>query len=87
MLESLYFPPGIFPRNFGTNVQHIWHLNTELKKNVLPWLIYVSECLPTGVKRHMTFLDLLIEVSEKKGLLTDTDIREEVDTFMFEVKI
>jgi hypothetical protein len=49
--------------------------------------ICVSGCLPTGVKRHMTFLDMLIEVSEKKGLLTDTDIREEVDTFMFEVKI
>jgi hypothetical protein len=57
------------------------------KKCVLSWFICVSGCLPTGMKRHMTFLDMLIEVSEKKGLLTDTDIREEVDTFMFEVKI
>jgi len=84
LLEVLYFPPGKFPCNFGINIQQTWHLK---KKSVLSLLICVSGCLPTGVKRHMTFLDMLIEVSEKKGLLTDTDIREEVDTFMFEVKI
>lgn len=39
-----------------------------------------------GEKKRQAFLDLLIEAGQNGVLLTDKEVKEQVDTIMFEVK-
>lgn len=39
-----------------------------------------------GRKKRLSFLDMLLEASEDGKIISDRELREEVNTFMFAVK-
>lgn len=41
----------------------------------------------SGEKKRQAFLDLLIESAENGVVLSDKEVREQVDTIMFEVRL
>uniref|UniRef100_A0A1B6E6L3 Cytochrome P450 n=1 Tax=Clastoptera arizonana TaxID=38151 RepID=A0A1B6E6L3_9HEMI len=55
-----------------------WSLKNSKSKPI------VEEDTNLGVKKKQAFLNLLLEASDKIEMLTNEEVREEVDTFMFE---
>ncbi|KAF4517615.1 hypothetical protein B566_EDAN002846 [Ephemera danica] len=69
--------------NAITDLKVIRERREELK-NLKPIQNINEENNDVGMKRKIAFLDLLLQVNEGETPLSDDDIREEVDTFMFE---
>lgn len=84
------FSPLSWKQNKTINILHdftdkvIRERREEVLKNNLP-VLQVTDDNDVGLKNRHAFLDILLQATIDGKPLTNLEIREEVDTFMFEV--